>query len=85
MTVISPAEIGAKIRARRERFGWTRWDLAEKAGVGETTVSYIERGERNVGWLTVQYVMAALGIRLTCSVDAYPPSDPRSLRTTARP
>jgi transcriptional regulator with XRE-family HTH domain len=74
--VISLDEIGRMIRDKREADGLTRWDIADRAGVGETTVAYIERGERNVGWLTLQYVLVAAGLRLTCSVDGDNRSDP---------
>jgi transcriptional regulator with XRE-family HTH domain len=37
--------IGAEIRTMRERRGWTRTQLADRAGVGRMVVSRIERGQ----------------------------------------
>ena len=37
--------VGPQIRAARKARGWTQGELARRAGVGESTIGAIERGE----------------------------------------
>src|SRR6478609_8991128 len=40
--------VGGEIRAMRERRGWSRTELARRAGIGRMVESRIERGETNL-------------------------------------
>lgn len=42
---IEPQEIGQRIKAARERLGWTQFDLANEANVSLSSVQRWERGE----------------------------------------
>jgi transcriptional regulator with XRE-family HTH domain len=53
-------KIGAEIRAMRERRGWTRIDLAARAGVGRMVVSRTERGITNLDLDVLQRIGLAL-------------------------
>ena len=66
--IIDQKQIGTRIKKRRELLGWSRIDLAEKAGIAERTVAYIERGDRSASWMTIQYCLVALGLRIRCCI-----------------
>jgi ribosome-binding protein aMBF1 (putative translation factor) len=83
--VISAAAIGAEIRRARMARGWPIEQLAHRAGVATNTVGYIERGERDAGFLTVQCVLVAVGLRLTCCVAEPIATGPDSPGETLRP
>jgi transcriptional regulator with XRE-family HTH domain len=53
--------IGGEIRAMRERRGWTRIELAGRAGVGRMVVSRVERAETNLDLEVLQRIGLALG------------------------
>lgn len=55
------ARIGAEIQAMRERRGWTRIDLAARAGLGRMVESRIERGLGKPDLDTLQRLAMALG------------------------
>lgn len=59
-------EFGKRMRARRERLGWSQMDLAEEVGLHFTYVSSVERGERNVSLQNI--VRLAAGLRVDPSV-----------------
>ena len=42
------AQLGNKIRMRRQELGWVQRDLAEKTGMHRTYIADLERGARNV-------------------------------------
>jgi transcriptional regulator with XRE-family HTH domain len=50
---INLVELGNRIRAERKAGGLSQEDLAYKAGVDRSYVGGIERGERNVSFLTL--------------------------------
>jgi len=53
------ARIGAEVQAFRERRGWTRIQLAERAGLGRMVVGRLERGTGHVDLDALQRVAAA--------------------------
>jgi transcriptional regulator with XRE-family HTH domain len=54
--------MGAILRDRRERAGLSQEAFAEAAGVHRTYVGGVERGERNISFLTLARFMRAAGI-----------------------
>lgn len=63
-------ELGAAIRAQRERRGLSQEALAPKAGVTPGTLSLIERGEANPTWGTVRGIASALGVAVSALAKA---------------
>jgi len=55
------ARVGREIQTMRERRGWTRIELARRAGVGRMVVGRIERGTSNLDVDVLQRVGVALG------------------------
>jgi transcriptional regulator with XRE-family HTH domain len=55
------ARIGSEIRAMRERRGWTRTELARRAGIGRMVESRVERGATNLDLDVLQRIGAGLG------------------------
>ena len=61
--------LGAVCRALRRRLGWRQVDLAERAGVHQTTISRLERGDlASLAVETIGGVFAALGARFEGNV-----------------
>ena len=54
------ARVGAEIKALRERRGWTRLELARRAGLGRMVESRIERGMSPLGLDALQRIAIAL-------------------------
>jgi transcriptional regulator with XRE-family HTH domain len=61
---ISPAtaELGARIRARRDALGLSQEALADRSGVHWTFIGQLERGRRNVSLHNLLKVAAGLGV-----------------------
>lgn len=57
------AQIGAEIRRRREGLGLSQAQLADKIGVGRTSVTMIERGAQAI--LLHQFVEIAKALRVS--------------------
>lgn len=55
-------EFGKRVRARREKLGWSQMDLAEEVGLHFTYVSSIERGERNLSLHNIVRLAQALEV-----------------------
>jgi transcriptional regulator with XRE-family HTH domain len=53
--------VGAEIRTMRERRGWTRTELARRAGIGRMVESRVERGTTNLDLDVLQRIGIALG------------------------
>ena len=63
------AKVGRLVRVIRQRRGWRQVDLARKAGVGASVVSYVESGQlagRTIA--TVRAIAGALGLSIECLV-----------------
>lgn len=54
-------EFGRRVRVARDALGWTQEDLAEEAGLDDSYVGGVERGERNIGLLNINKLAVALG------------------------
>ena len=54
-------EFGRRLRARREKLGWSQMALADEVGLHFTYVSSVERGERNISLQNIVRLAAALG------------------------
>jgi transcriptional regulator with XRE-family HTH domain len=55
-------DLGAEIRMRRERRGWTQDDLAELCGVTRATISNAERGVRMPRNMMLAQLLTVIGI-----------------------
>lgn len=55
-----PAMTGAQLREARQALGWTKTDLARRAGVSLAAVSRWERGERRMAWPASEAIHDAL-------------------------
>jgi transcriptional regulator with XRE-family HTH domain len=53
---------GELIRLLRRRKGWTQRDLAQAAGVTQTTIVRLEKGKRGAMISTIRKVAEALGV-----------------------
>ena len=60
----APRGLARRLRALRERRGWTQEDLAERAGLSVSFVSLLERGGRGPSQDTLVQVAEALGVPL---------------------
>ncbi|MCA1224103.1 LuxR C-terminal-related transcriptional regulator [Streptomyces sp. 8L] len=54
-------DLGVRIRIERDSRGWTSLDLAQRSGLGESTVKYIEGGRSNVYVTSLRRIADALG------------------------
>ena len=55
--------VGRRIRVRRVELGMTQGELAEKLRVGQSNLSYIERGQRDVSVSLLAEIAEALKCR----------------------
>lgn len=60
----TPTQIGAVIQRTRKTRGWTQTDLADRAGLRQSTISLIESGARPAKIDSVLSVLAALDLEL---------------------
>jgi transcriptional regulator with XRE-family HTH domain len=56
--------LGAAIRQKRKRSGFTQQVLAEKADLTPNYVGLVERGEEHISLASLQRVAKALGVRV---------------------
>jgi len=52
--------LGSRIRAARKSIGWTQEDLAHESGLDRSYMGGVERGERNVSFLSLCQIAQAL-------------------------
>src|SRR5271155_4438588 len=57
--------LGIRIRELRTRRGWSQEAFADIAGVHRTYMGHLERGEKNVSFLSILRVAGALGVTLS--------------------
>lgn len=62
MTPATKIEIGQRIRQEREALGWSREDLASKAGVAHKTIERIEGGGVQPRRATLRVIEDALSL-----------------------
>jgi transcriptional regulator with XRE-family HTH domain len=70
------ARLGSEIQAMRERRGWTRTELAKRAGLGRMVESRIERGIGNPDLDALQRIALAIDRPLIVSFGGRDPSEP---------
>lgn len=58
------AELGKRVRDRRQALGLSQEELAERANIHWTYVSGIERGKRNPSLSSLAHLATALDLRL---------------------
>lgn len=75
--------IGQKIRAARERKGWTQEDFAEESGIARANVARLERGKQVPKVATLRRVAAALGLEADALLKAPEPAADREGQTLA--
>lgn len=56
-------QVGRRIKVRRVELGMTQAELAAKLSVGQSNLSYIERGERDVSVSLLAEIAEALECR----------------------
>lgn len=56
-------QVGRRIKVRRVELGMTQAELAQKLSVGQSNLSYIERGERDVSVSLLAEIAQALKCR----------------------
>lgn len=52
--------LGNRIRSTRKSIGWSQERLAEKSGLDRSYIGGIERGERNISFITICKIAQAL-------------------------
>ncbi len=57
--------LGSVLRALREDTGLSQEGFADKAGLHRTYIGGVERGERNVSFLTLGRILKAAGVSWT--------------------
>ncbi|CUU89016.1 signal peptidase I [Campylobacter hyointestinalis] len=57
--------LAQKIKALRDDRGWTQGDLAEKSGVGKSSIQLYESGKGNITQLNLEKIAAAFGINIS--------------------
>jgi transcriptional regulator with XRE-family HTH domain len=62
MPAKSKPTFGHRLRELREARGWSQQDLAIKAGITQSGISYLEIGKKDPGWETVQALARALEV-----------------------
>jgi y4mF family transcriptional regulator len=80
ITVRSPSELGAALRAARKSLGLTQPDLALAAGVGVRFIVELEAGKATAQLQKTLQVIDAVGGRLTLDLFS-DEKDPPSLRS----
>lgn len=56
-------EIGQRIETERDKRGWNQKELAQRAGVSQQLISFMERGSLNFSFETLMKVTSALGLQ----------------------
>jgi transcriptional regulator with XRE-family HTH domain len=66
----SRSTLGRTLRELRDRAGLTQKELAGSSGTDDTYISRVEHGRIDVGWSTLQRLLAALGTDMHQLADA---------------
>lgn len=62
--VTSAQSLGALIRDERKKQGLTQIELGKMTGLGQTTLSLIEKGKPSVQFQTIMVLLSALNLNL---------------------
>lgn len=65
MSARNPKQLGVILQQERKRQGLTQVQLAEKAGLRQTTISGVENGKPRAELQVIFNIMAALGLELS--------------------
>jgi len=57
-------KVGLKIKAYREKKGWSQEQLALEANLHRAYIGQIERGEKNIGLKNLEKIAIALKIKI---------------------
>ena len=71
-------EIGIKVREARKGKDWTQKELAERAGLSQQAISFIENGYSNISLMTFKKIADVLGLKISIGVKN---GDPSSTQT----
>ncbi|WP_263357380.1 helix-turn-helix domain-containing protein [Acidicapsa ligni] len=63
MAISICVRLGKRIKDLRRKKGWRQIDLAEHSGIGKNHISTIERGERELGLMSLEAIAGALEIK----------------------
>ena len=63
-------EIGTYIRQQREQQGLSKYELAKRAGVSQTTISKWENNENGINLETADKVLKILGVNFTIGAES---------------
>jgi len=58
-------KFGKKVRAERDKLGFSQEELASRAGVHRTYIGMIERAEKNITLENIEKVVKALNLKLS--------------------
>ena len=58
-------DLAQKIRSLREDKEWTQGDLAEKSGVGKSSIQLYESGKGNITQLNLEKIASAFGVNIS--------------------
>ena len=58
-------DLAQKIRSLREDKEWTQGDLAEKSGVGKSSIQLYESGKGNITQLNLEKIASAFGVNVS--------------------
>ncbi len=61
--------LGARIRALREAKGWNQERFAAEADIDRSYAHGLEKGLRNITYLTLRKLAKALGVKMTAFFD----------------
>lgn len=64
--------LGARMRARRKELGWSQEEFAHRAAVDRSYAGGVERGERNITFLMLCQLCAALNLSVSELTDGAP-------------
>ena len=71
-----PGDLGRRIAARRQRLGWSRTQLAARAGLSEAYLTYIETHPALVTMTCLVGLADALGTKAAALLGAPAPAGP---------
>ena len=58
-------KFGKKVRAERDKLGFSQEELASRAGVHRTYIGMIERAEKNITLANIKKIAGALSIKIS--------------------
>ncbi len=64
--------LGSRIRATRKSLGLTQEQLADEAGLDRSYMGGVERGERNISFLSLCRIAKALKVYISSLPDGIP-------------